>query len=46
MNEPLLDEDHRDENDETFDSEAIDLDKTPCSLIIMEHSIRLVYQKL
>ena len=46
MNEPLLDEDHRDENDETFDSEDINLDQTTSSLLMMEHSIRLVYQNL
>lgn len=46
MNESLLDEDHRDENDETFDSEAINLYQTTSSLLMMEHSIRLVYQNL
>lgn len=46
MDEPLLEEDLRDDNDESFDTEVTNQLKSPVQLIKMEHAIRLVYQNL
>ena len=46
MNEPLLEEDLRDDNDESFETEFTNQLKNPVELQRMEHAIRLVYQNL
>ncbi len=46
MNEPLLEEDLRDDNDESFETEVENQVKNPVELQRMEHAIRLVYQNL